>query len=54
MKFQSENLKGKRSLGKPKYRWEDTLKWILILKKYGVRIWTGFVWLQIGSSGRLL
>jgi hypothetical protein len=26
MKFQSENLKGKRSLGKPKCRWEDNTK----------------------------
>jgi hypothetical protein len=30
------------------------LNWILILKKYGIRIGTGFVWLRIESSGRLL
>jgi hypothetical protein len=25
-----------------------------IEKKQAVRIWTGFIWLRIGSSGRLL
>jgi hypothetical protein len=25
------------------------LKWTL--KKYGMRFWTGFVWLMIGTSG---
>jgi hypothetical protein len=25
------------------------LKWIL--NKYGVRVWAGFIWLRIGSSG---
>jgi hypothetical protein len=35
---------GKRPLGRPRHRWEDNLKWIL----------TGFIWLRIRSSGRLL
>jgi hypothetical protein len=25
-----------------------------ILKKYNLRVWTGFIWLRIGSSGMLL
>jgi hypothetical protein len=25
------------------------LKWIL--KKWGLRLWTGFIWLRIGTSG---
>jgi hypothetical protein len=25
-----------------------------ILKKQGLREWTGFIWLRMGSSGRLL
>jgi hypothetical protein len=25
-----------------------------ILGKYGGKVWTGFIWLRIGSSGRLL
>jgi hypothetical protein len=28
------------------------LKWIL--KKWPVRIWTGFIWLRIGFYGKLL
>jgi hypothetical protein len=28
------------------------LKWIL--GKYGWRVWTGFIWLRIGTGGRLL
>jgi hypothetical protein len=28
------------------------LKWFL--EKYGGVVWTGFMWLRIGSSGRLL
>jgi hypothetical protein len=25
------------------------LRWIL--RKYGVRVWTGFMWIRVGSSG---
>jgi hypothetical protein len=32
--------------------WRVIFKWILE-KYYGV-IWTGFIWLRIGTSGRLL
>jgi hypothetical protein len=28
------------------------LKWII--GKYGGKVWTGFIWLRVGSSGRLL
>jgi hypothetical protein len=28
------------------------LKWIL--KMYGVKMWTGLMWLRMGSNGRLL
>jgi hypothetical protein len=44
----------KGSLGKHRYRWEDNTIIILILKKYDGRMWTGFVWLRIGSSCWLL
>jgi hypothetical protein len=46
-KFYSEDLKG-RPLG----MWEDTLK--LILKKLGVRVWSGFILLKTGPSVKLL
>jgi hypothetical protein len=28
------------------------LEWIL--KKWGEKVWTGFIWLRMGSSGELL
>jgi hypothetical protein len=31
---------------------ELKLKWIL--RKYGGRVWTGFIWLRIGTGGRFL
>jgi hypothetical protein len=43
---------GKRSLGKPRQRWVDNLRWILE-REDGV-VWTGLVWLWIGTSGELL
>jgi hypothetical protein len=45
-------LKGKRSLGRPRRRWEDNIK--LDLRERGVDGRTGFSWLRIGSSAGLL
>jgi hypothetical protein len=44
-----ETPEGKRPLGIPE---RIILKWNL--KKIYVRLWTGFIWLRIGTSGRLL
>jgi hypothetical protein len=41
---------GKRPLGRPRHRWEDNI--IMDLRKGNV--WTGFMWLKIGTSGGLL
>jgi hypothetical protein len=41
----------KRSLGRYILRWHNTK---MILKKWGMRMWTRFIWLKVGSSGRLL
>jgi hypothetical protein len=38
----------KRPLGRPRHRWVDNIKLDL-----GV-VWTGLVWLRIGTSGGLL
>jgi hypothetical protein len=46
------NPEGKKTLGLPNGRWEDNIK--LDLKKYCVRSWIGFVWLNMGSSGGFL
>jgi hypothetical protein len=43
---------GKRPLGRPRSRWVDNIKWIL--ERYGGMVWTGSIWLRIGSGGGLL
>jgi hypothetical protein len=43
---------GKRPLGRSRRRWVDNIRWIL-WRWYGV-IWTGLVWLRIGTGGELL
>jgi hypothetical protein len=42
------NYEGKRTLEKPRNRWEMTLKFIL--GTYGLRMWIGFTWLRIGTG----
>jgi hypothetical protein len=42
---------GRRSLGRPRRRWGIILK--LILEKQAQRIRSGFIWIRIGTSGRL-
>jgi hypothetical protein len=48
-------LAGKPERGRPpaisRCRWEDNTKWIL--EKYDRVVWTGFIWLRIGTSGWL-
>jgi hypothetical protein len=41
---------GKRPLGKPRRRWEDNTR--MDLKESG-KLWTGFIWLRIGTTGGL-
>jgi hypothetical protein len=41
---------GKRPLGKPRHGWVDDIKMDL---REGV-VWTGFVWLKIGTNRGLL
>jgi hypothetical protein len=51
VQFQLENLKGGVHLGDPGIHGRVILEWIL--KNQGVRVWTGFIWFRIGTSGRL-
>jgi hypothetical protein len=44
--------KGRHHLGDLDKKGRTILKWVL--KKHGVRMWNGFNWLRIGSSGRIL
>jgi hypothetical protein len=41
----------KRPLGRPS-RWVDNMK--MDLREIGWMVWTGMIWLKIGTSGRLL
>jgi hypothetical protein len=43
--------KGKRPLGRPRRRWVDNIR---ILEKWDGVMWTGLVWLRIGTDGDLL
>ena len=43
---------GKRSLGRPRSRWEDNIK--MDLQEVGCGIWTGSSWPRIGTGGRHL
>jgi hypothetical protein len=42
---------GKRPLGRPRRRWMDIIR---ILERWDGVMWTGLVWLRIGTSGELL
>ena len=39
----------KRPLGRPRRRWEDSIKWIF--RKWDVGAWTGTSWLRIRTGG---
>jgi hypothetical protein len=43
---------GKRPLGRPRSRWIDKIKMDLI--EIGLVLWTGLVWLRIGTGEGLL
>ena len=43
---------GKRPLGRPSRRWHDNIK--MDLRKWDMRVWTGLIWLRIGTGGGLL
>jgi hypothetical protein len=42
---------GKRPLGRPRSRWMDNIK--MDIRENGM-VWTGSIWLRIGTSGGLL
>jgi hypothetical protein len=44
--------KGKRPLGRPRHIWEDGIR--MDLREIGWGVWSGFVWLRIGTVGGLL
>ena len=40
---------GKRPLGRPRSRWDDNIK--MDLQKIVCGVWTGSIWLRIGTGG---
>jgi hypothetical protein len=40
---------GKRTLGRPRRRWEDNIK--MDLQEMGCGVWNGSSWLSIGTVG---
>jgi hypothetical protein len=47
-------LVGKRPLGRPRCRWVDNIRMDLVLERWDGVMWTGLVWLRIGTGGELL
>jgi hypothetical protein len=43
---------GKGQLGRPKHRWLDNIR--MGLREIEWKVWTGFIWLRMGTSGELL
>jgi hypothetical protein len=43
---------GKRSLVRPTRRWEESIK--MDVKGMGYKGYVGFIWIELGSSNRLL
>jgi hypothetical protein len=43
---------GKRPLGRPRCRWVDNIR--MDLEGWDGVMWTGLVWLRIGTGGELL
>jgi len=43
---------GKRPLGRHRGRWEDNIK--MYLPEVDIGVWTGLIWLRIGTSDRHL
>jgi hypothetical protein len=43
---------GKRPLGRHGGRWEDNIR--KDLRERDVKLWTGLMWLRIGTSGEFL
>jgi hypothetical protein len=43
---------GKRPLGRPRCRWVDNIR--MDLERWDGVMWTGLVWLRIGTGGELL
>jgi hypothetical protein len=51
-KLYVRKAEGKEPLGRPRSRWVDNIK--MHLEEIDGVVWTGLVWLRIGTGGELL
>jgi hypothetical protein len=42
----------KKPFRSSRHRWKDNIK--MDFREIGLGVWTGFMWLRIGNSGRML
>jgi len=47
-----EKVKRKRTLGRPRRKWEDNIK--MGLREVGKEAYTGFIWIRVGTGGGVL
>jgi hypothetical protein len=47
-----EKSEEKRPIGRPRCRWEDSIK--VDLQEVGCGVWTGLSWLKVGRGGGYL
>jgi hypothetical protein len=51
-KISMEKTEGKSPLGRNRHRWKNNTK--IDFGEIDVVVWTGFIWLRMGTSGKLL
>jgi hypothetical protein len=47
--FWRGNLRERDQCGRPRHRYEDNIK--MDLQEFGCGVWTGSIWLRIGTGG---
>jgi len=47
-----EKSEGNRLFARPRHRAENNIR--MDVKKIGWRVWTAFLWLRVGTRGRML
>jgi len=46
---EERRIQGKKSLGRPRRRWQDNIE--MDFMTWDVEVWTGLSWLRIGTVG---
>jgi hypothetical protein len=46
------NYEGKELQGGSRHRWKDDIK--INFDETGIEVWTGLIWLSVGTNGRFL